>query len=65
MIVPAVNQVKDKSDNILDASITQNVRNNMDNLRSNSDIIQKAEATGKLKIIGGVYHLATGKVGLV
>ena len=65
MIVPAVNQVKDKSDNILDASITQNVRNNMDNLRSSSDIIQKAEATGKLKIIGGVYHLATGKVGLV
>ncbi|KVQ13420.1 carbonic anhydrase [Burkholderia ubonensis] len=61
-LLPAVNKVKDQSANPLDAAIEQNVRDSIANLRSQSEIIQGAAKSGKLKIIGGVYRLSTGKV---
>ncbi|KVU59691.1 carbonic anhydrase [Burkholderia ubonensis] len=61
-LLPAVNKVKDESANLLDAAIAQNVRDSIANLQTQSEIIQGAAKSGKLKIIGGVYRLSTGKV---
>jgi carbonic anhydrase len=64
-ILPAVNRVKGEGPNLLDAAISQNVRDSVVNLRTQSTIIPEAEQAGKLKIVGGVYRLATGKVELL
>ncbi|CAB3774430.1 carbonic anhydrase [Paraburkholderia humisilvae] len=64
-IVPAVNKVKGKAGNLLDAAIAQNVRNSMADLRSSSMLIREAEGLKKIKIVGGVYRLSDGKVGLL
>lgn len=64
-MLPAVDKVKGKTTNLLDAAITQNVRDSMTNLVVQSAIIQEAKKAGKLKVIGGVYRLSTGKVDLL
>ncbi|MFK0380323.1 carbonic anhydrase [Pandoraea sp. NPDC090278] len=64
-ILPAVNKVKGKAVNLLDAAIAQNVRDSMVNLREQSAIIQEAEKSGRLRIVGGVYRLRTGAVELL
>lgn len=62
-IVPAVDKVKGRdAATLLDAAIVQNVRDSMANLRAHSSIIQDASKAGTLKIVGGVYRLASGKV---
>jgi len=64
-MLPAVNKIKGEVANLLDATIAQNVRDGMINLRAQSAIIQEAEKSGKLRIAGGVYRLSTGKVDLL
>ncbi|MDD0977573.1 carbonic anhydrase [Pseudomonas fontis] len=64
-MLPAVNKVKGSAVNLLDAAIVQNVRDGMSHLREQSAIIEHAEKTAKLKIVGGVYRLATGRVELL
>lgn len=64
-ILPSVDKAKARGGNLLDAAIAQNVRDSMANLHARSAIIQEAEKAGKLKIIGGVYRLSTGKVDLL
>ncbi|AJC21010.1 carbonic anhydrase [Pandoraea pulmonicola] len=61
-ILPSVDKIKGEATNLLDASITQNVRDSVFNLQAQSAIIRDAEKAGKLKIVGGVYRLHTGKV---
>lgn len=46
-------------------AIRQNVINNVAKLKAASPILDTAAAQQKLKIVGGIYHLATGKVDLV
>ena len=55
---------KGKGDLLEDAT-EQNVRDSMAALHARSAIIQDAVKAGKLKIVGGVYRLATGKVELL
>ncbi|RBL84501.1 carbonic anhydrase [Streptomyces cavourensis] len=64
-MLPAVNKVKGEVANLLDATIAQNVRDGMANLRTKSAIIREAEKSGRLRIAGGVYRLSTGKVDLL
>lgn len=61
-IAPSVEKVRGAAGNLLEAAITQNVRDNVAALAERSDIIRDAAQAGKLRIVGGVYHLATGRV---
>jgi carbonic anhydrase len=49
----------------LAATIEENVRLGMKRLKTQSEIIGDAVASGKVGIKGGVYQLATGKIDLV
>lgn len=40
----------------------ENVRQTMVNIRKDSPVLAELEATGKIKIVGGMYSLHTGKV---
>jgi carbonic anhydrase len=39
-----------------------NVRNTMEQIRTNSPILKELETQGQLKIVGGVYDMETGVV---
>lgn len=45
--------------------VEQNVRQIMDNIRKESPVLSEIEASGKIKIVGGIYDLHTGKVTLL
>lgn len=65
-IKPAIDLAeKAKAANPLDEAIKQNVRYNVQRLLEAKPIIAEAASAGKVKIVGGVYELATGKVSLV
>jgi len=64
-IQPAVKQVKSnakKDENIEYRVITQNVKNVIQNITSNSHIISEELEHGKVRIIGAYYSIETGKV---
>ncbi|MDC7787519.1 carbonic anhydrase [Rhodoplanes sp. TEM] len=65
-IKPAIETAeKTKAANPLDAAIAENVRYNVRRLVEAKPIVAKAVADGKVKIVGGVYDIATGKVAMV
>ena len=65
-IKPAIDLAeKANAANPLDEAIKQNVRFNVQRLMEAKPIIAEAAAAGKVKIVGGVYDLATGKVALI
>jgi len=43
----------------------QNVRQTMENIRKDSPVLAEMEASGKIKIVGGMYDLETGKIALL
>jgi carbonic anhydrase len=45
--------------------IAQNVRLTMADIRKDSPVLAEMEASGKIKIVGGIYDLHTGKVTLL
>ena len=45
--------------------IEQNVRQTMAGIRKDSPVLAELEASGKIKIVGGIYDLHTGKVALL
>ncbi|TAN30590.1 MAG: carbonic anhydrase [Castellaniella sp.] len=61
-LTPSVKQVSQQKTDLLEAAIEQNIRNNVTALSAQSDIIRKAHQAGSLRIVGGIYRLATGKV---
>ncbi|MGS1115903.1 carbonic anhydrase [Castellaniella sp. UC4442_H9] len=61
-LTPTVKQVSHQKTGLLEAAIEQNVRNNVAALTAQSDILRKAHEAGSLRIVGGIYRLATGKV---
>ncbi|HET8598644.1 MAG TPA: carbonic anhydrase [Castellaniella sp.] len=61
-ISPVVRSLGPRQDGLLEAAIEQNVRQGMADLPARSPIIAQARAAGKLKIAGGIYRLASGKV---
>lgn len=65
-IKPAVEKAKaQKPANLLEASIAANVALNVTRLKTARPILSKMEAEGKVKVVGAVYDLPTGKVNLL
>jgi carbonic anhydrase len=53
------------TDNLLAAATAENVRMNVAHLSSGDALIAKLVADGKVKVVGAVYEIQTGRVGLV
>ena len=53
------------SSDLLAAAIEENVRLNVKRLNVDKPILSEAVAAKKIKVVGGIYDLATGKVGLL
>ncbi|MBD2568587.1 carbonic anhydrase [Anabaena lutea] len=64
-IKPAVESVRNKTGNLEENSIIANVQYQAQNLAESSTILSGLIKEGKLKIVGGRYDLATGKVTIV
>lgn len=65
-IKPAVEVAKKAgSDDLLDRAITENVRHNVAELNKAEPIVSRLVGDGRVKVVGGVNDLATGKVALV
>lgn len=65
-IKPAVEKAKaSKPANLLDASIAANVSLNVNRLKTAKPILSKMISDGKVKVVGAVYDLASGKVNMV
>jgi carbonic anhydrase len=72
-ITPAVEAVKgheaegrnSKNAKFVAAVVEKNVQMTVADIRKNSEVLTALEKEGKLKIVGGVYDLETGKVSLV
>lgn len=62
-IKPAVEKAKESHpDDLLDASIRENVRMQVEQLKGLEPILAKRVREGSIKIIGAVYHLDSGTV---
>lgn len=60
---PGVQRAIDaKPQNLLDAAIIENVRYNMERLQKATPILGELVEAGKVKVVGAVYDIATGKI---
>lgn len=64
-IARAVHVTKSKSGDLLTNTVEENVRLTAANLVNSSQIIQSRIQSGQLRVVGGVYELASGKISLV
>ena len=65
-ITPAVETaMKDNPADLMAAATLQNVRDGVTRLSTGSPVLSGLIAEGKLKVVGGMYELATGKVSLL
>jgi carbonic anhydrase len=64
-IRPAVEAVKNQSGDMLANAISSNVKLNVDKLQKSSPILDAAVNGKTLRVVGGVYRLASGKVDLI
>jgi carbonic anhydrase len=65
-LAPSVRQaVADKSTDLIQASTRINILQNVRALQESNPLISQRVKEGKLKIVGGLYHLDTGRVELV
>ncbi len=63
---PAVRKAIDaNSVNLLDAATAENVRANVERLRAATPVVAELVTSGKVKVVGAVYDIATGKVSMV
>jgi carbonic anhydrase len=62
---PAVEAVKGEPGDMLANAIRQNVALNVDKLKSAAPILKAAADDKKIRVVGGVYGLKTGKVQLL
>jgi len=62
---PAVKAVSQQGGETLANAIRQNVIDNVAKLRSETPILSAAVEQGKLKVVGGIYRLRSGKVEMV
>lgn len=63
-IKPAVLDAQHQPGDALENAIRANVRRSVDRLHGLAPIVAPAVTSGKIKIVGGVYDLATGKVNM-
>jgi carbonic anhydrase len=64
-IAPSVKAVSQQAGDILDKAIRQNVIDNVSSLSSAAPILSAAVEQRKLKVVGGIYRLADGRVDIV
>jgi carbonic anhydrase len=64
-LAPAAKAAMQRGGDTLNLAIRQNVTDNVAKLKSAAPILNAAAEQGKLKVVGGVYRLATGKVDLL
>jgi len=64
-LTPAVKEVESAPGNLLDNAIAQNVRRNVKILEKAEPVIGPAVKSGKIRVVGGVYDIATGQVTLL
>jgi carbonic anhydrase len=64
-IAPAAQKAKAQGGDTLDLAVRYNVQNTVAQLKDSVPILDQAIRSGKVKIIGARYDLATGKVELV
>jgi carbonic anhydrase len=64
-IKPAVLESKGQPGDALENAIRANVRRSVERLRTLAPVIAPAVRTGKVKVVGAVYDLASGKVILI
>jgi carbonic anhydrase len=64
-IRPAVEAVKNQGGDMLANAISCNVKLNVDKLQKSSPILDAAVNGKTLRVVGGVYRLASGKVDLI
>lgn len=62
---PAVQEAQNQPGDLLDNAIRDNVRLNVARLRDASPILSAAVVQNRLRVVGGVYELATGRVDIV
>jgi carbonic anhydrase len=62
---PAVEVVKDKPGDMLANAIRSNVSLNVDKLRAAAPILKAAADDKKIRVVGGIYQLNTGRVELL
>ena len=65
-IIPAVQTVQGQpADQLMDAAVQQNVRLQVQQLSASTPLLAPLVSSGKLKVVGAEYHLASGQVQLV
>ena len=64
-LTPAVKAAQDSPGDLLANAIRRNVTMSADKLRSAPPILQAAAQDKKLRVVGGIYTLKTGRVELV
>lgn len=64
-LTPAVREATDKPGDMLENATKANVRLTMAQLKSATPILSAAVEQGKLKVVGGYYNLATGRIDAV
>jgi carbonic anhydrase len=62
---PAVDAVQGQSGDVLANAIRRNVMLNVDNLKNAAPILNAFAADNKIRVVGGIYELRTGKVQLI
>jgi carbonic anhydrase len=62
---PAVEAVKSESGDMLANAIRRNVKLNVEKLKAATPILSAAAESQTLRVVGGIYRLASGKVDLV
>ena len=62
--VPSPPRPRNPAD-LLKEATSENVRQNMRELENQKPILAEAVAKKKLKVVGGIYDLATGKVEMI
>jgi carbonic anhydrase len=65
LIKPAVEKSRGTPGDPINNAVRANVKLVVEQLRSSTPVLSKLVAEGKLKIVGGVYSLETGKVTLL
>ena len=62
---PSVKVVADQPGNALDNAILQNVKDTVAKLKAAAPILSAAVEQNKIKVVGGIYRLKSGKVDMV
>jgi carbonic anhydrase len=62
---PSIEAVIKQPGDLVENATVQNVKNSVERLKKATPLLTDALGKGKLKIVGGIYRLATGKVELI